>query len=100
MMLIAGFLNQAKKILSKYDEIFQGEPPEQLIEKTHRYIRDLLKSDELLKFVDEAESDEQAAILRCDLLVKKIVESVAPIIPVALRNKSLDAGYFRSALHL
>ena len=99
-MVIAGFLNQAKKILSKYDEIFQGEPPEQLIEKTHRSIRDLLKSDDLLKFVDEADSDEQAATLRCDLFVKKIVESVAPIIPIALRNKSLDAGYFRSALHL
>ena len=99
-MVIAGFLSQAKVIFSKYDEILWGESPEIAIEKAHGTIRDLLRSKEFGTFVADSESDDQAASLRCDLLVKRIVEAVAPIIPISLRNKSLDAGYFRSALHL
>ena len=33
-------------------------------------------------------------------LIKKIVETVAPIIAITLRNKSLDGAYFRTAMHL
>ena len=99
-MVIAGFLSQAKGIFSKYDEILWGESPEVAIGKAHGVIRDLLRSEEFGKFTADSVSDDDAASLRCDLLVKKIVEAVAPIIPISLRNKSLDAGYFRSALHL
>ena len=35
-----------------------------------------------------------------DLFVRKIIETVAPIIPITLRNKSLDGAYFRTALQL
>ena len=37
---------------------------------------------------------------RCDTFVKRVVETVSPIIPIALRYKSLDGAYLRTALHL
>ena len=35
-----------------------------------------------------------------DLFIKRIVEAVSPIVPLTIRNKSLDGTYFRTALHL
>ena len=100
-MVIAGLINQSKKIFTKFDEILYGKPPEVLIEDTHKMIRALLQSDELREFVDKADESGQDCMAFCDAFVKKIVEAVAPIIvPISLRNKSLDASYFRLALHL
>ena len=42
--MMAGCINQAKKILSKYDEVLFGPAPEVLIEPTHQAIRDLFTS--------------------------------------------------------
>ena len=39
------------------------------------------------------------AVARGDLFLKRIIEAIPPIVPVALRNKSLDGGYLRTALH-
>ena len=36
----------------------------------------------------------------CDNFIRKLTEAVAPILPITLRNKSLDGGYFRAALQL
>ena len=34
----------------------------------------------------------------CDQVVKKIVQAVAPILPLALRDKALDGDYLRTAM--
>ena len=46
------------------------------------------------------DSSEEASVVRCDTFIKRIVESVDPILPITLRNKTLDAEYLRTALHL
>ena len=35
-----------------------------------------------------------------NIFIKKTVEAVSPIIPITIRNKSLDGGYFRTAMGL
>lgn len=98
-MMIAGCMNQAKRIVSKFDEILYGPAPEQLVKDTHLKIRGLLTSDEGAKFI-EKRSGEASAEGDSQIFIKKIVEAVSPIIPVTLRNKALDGAYFRTALRL
>ena len=98
-MLIAGCLNQARRILEKYDDILYGPSPEKLIEMTHSSIRDLLTSDRCQTFLKRVGDPDQASVDSCDQFVKNIVEAVSPIIPISLRNKTLDGGYLRTALH-
>lgn len=97
--MIAGCLNQAKRIVEKYDKILYGPAPEILVEETHTALRQLILSDEAQCFLDGARSQDPEVVTECDTFIKKIVEAVSPIIPVALRNKSLDGSYLRTALH-
>ena len=99
-MLIAGCLNQARRIVEKYDEVLFGPAPEELAVGTHKAIRELLCSEECQEFLSTKDSKEDASVTAGDNFVKKIVEAVSPILPIALRNKSLDGSYFRTALHL
>ena len=99
-MLIAGCLNQARRIVEKYDEVLFGPAPEELVVGTHGAIRELLCSEECQEFLSAKDSKEDASVTAGDNFVKKIVETVSPILPIALRNKSLDGSYFRTALHL
>ena len=98
-MMIAGCMNQAKRIFQKFDEVLYGPAPEQLIKETHLAIRGLLNSEDGAKFLaakDEASLEGEGS----QEFIKKIVEAVSPIIPVTLRNKALDGGYLRTALLL
>ena len=97
--MIAGCMNQATRILEKYDKVLFGPPPEAQIEEVHRTIRELLISQEGENFRKEIGSTTPEAVARLDLFLKKVIEAVPPIIPVALRNKSLDGAYLRTALH-
>ena len=97
--MIAGALNQAKRIIEKYDEGLYGPAPEVLVEETHNSIRKLLSTEVARQFVDECQTADPVELLKYDDFVKKIVEAVSPIVPIALRNKSLDGGYLRIALH-
>ena len=45
-MVMAGCLNQSKRIVQKFDSILHGAKPEILIEDTHRKIREVLLSPE------------------------------------------------------
>ena len=99
-MLIAGCLNQARRIVEKYDEVLFGPAPEELAVGTHNAIRELLYSKECQEFLSTREDEEDASISVGDDFVKKIVEAVSPILPITLRNKSLDGSYLRTALHL
>ena len=99
-MIIAGCLNQAKRILLKYDEVLYGASPEVLVEATHTKIRKLLQSDESRKFLGEVGHLDEETTLAGDNFIKQIIEAVAPIIPITLRNKSLDGTYLRMALHM
>ena len=98
-MMIAGALNQAKRVIEKYDEGLYGPAPEVLVEETHDSIRKLLSTEVARQFVDECQTADPVELLKYDDFVKKIVEAVSPIIPIALRNKSLDGGFLRIALH-
>ena len=98
-VMIAGCMNQAKTILNQFDMILFGPPPEKQIEKVHKDLRELLFSQEAATFRDEVDSSDPEAVARGDLFLKSIIEAVPPIVPVALRNKSLDGGYLRTALH-
>ena len=98
-MIIAGCLNQAKRILEKYDEVLYGASPEVLVVSTHTAIRQLLKSEQGVDFMNNQELGEAPASVG-DEFIKKIVEAVAPIVPITLRNKSLDGTYLRMALHM
>ena len=97
--MIAGCMNQATRILEKYDKVLFGPPPEAQIEEVHATIRELLVSQECEDFCREIGSTTPEAVARLDLFLKKIIEAVPPIIPVALRNKALDGAYLRTALH-
>ena len=70
-----------------------------LVEETHNSIRKLLSTEVARQFVDECQTAEPVELLKYDDFVKKIVEVVSPTVPIALRNKSLDGGYLRIALH-
>ena len=98
--MIAGCMSQAKKILESYDEILYGPPPEELVETTHKGISDLLKSEDAKTLFMGSDGALDNSGPEQDLFIKRIVEAVSPIIPVAIRNKSLDGAYFRTALHL
>ena len=99
-MVIAGCLNQARNILEKFDEILDGPAPEELVGKTHEAIRELLASQDcrdVMKKISESGAD---ALASGDEFLRRIIEAVSPIIPITLRNKSLDSAYFRTALQL
>ena len=85
-MMIAGSLNQAKRIIEKYDEGLYGPAPELLVEKTHDDIRAILSSDEARQFVSECNGADPVELLKYDDFIKKIVEAVSLIVPIALRN--------------
>ena len=99
-MIIAGCLEQAKKIIEKFDEVLYGPAPESLVEETHAAIADLLVSDEAKTFQTSGRGDADNDNTGRESLIKKIIEAVAPILPITIRNKSLDGCYLRSALHL
>ena len=99
-MIMAGCLNQAKRILQKYDDVLYGESPELLVQSTHQTIKNLLKSKECREFLREVDGDSEVANPKKAIFIKSIVEAVAPIIPITIRNKSLDGTYLREALHM
>ena len=99
-MIIAGYINQAKRIFERFDNVLYGSVPEALIEKTHSSIGELIDSEECREFVGAAGDSDPSAIAKRDRFIKKIVQEVSPILPISLRDKSLDGGYFRTALHL
>ena len=96
MMMIAGCMSQAKKILESFDEILYGPSPEKLVELTHKSIIDILASVEAQDYFKKSDTTAEEN----ETLIKRIVEAVSPIIPVSIRNKMLDGTYFRTALHL
>ena len=99
-MIIAGCLNQSKRILQKYDEILYGSSPELLIGPTHKAIRELLRSEEARQFVGMEQEGKEVRDLEQESFVKKIIEAVKPVIPIAIRNKSLDWTYLREAPYM
>ena len=92
-------MNQATRILKKYDKVLFGPPPEAQVEEVHKTTGELLLSQKGEAYHQEASSAVSEVAARRDLFVKKIIEAVPPIIPVVLRNKSLDGAYLRTALH-
>ena len=71
-----------------------------LVNDTHSTIRTLLKSPECRRFIDGGNDRQEQTADLGDEFVRKIMEAVSPILPVALRNKSLDGSYLRTALYI
>ena len=93
-------MNQTKIIFEKFDDIPYTSAPEKLVEETHEAVRELLTSPECKVFLSQVGKADKSALTAGDNFVRKITEAVSPIIPITLRNKSLDGGYFRTALQL
>ena len=93
-------MNQAKRIFVKFDEVLYGPSPEVLVEEAHRSLKTLLQSDEAREFVMGVDLPNDNLDTTQTDFIKRIIESVSPIIPITLRNKSLDGEYFRTALNL
>ena len=99
-MMISGCLNQSRRIIGKFDEILFGATPEAMVEECHRKIKNLLCSEEARRVQSNEGKTDDVSVKASDELVKSIVEAVSPIIPISVRNKSLDGGYLRTALYL
>ena len=99
-LMIAGLINQAKRILEKYDDILCGSSPEVLVQESHKTIGNLLRSAECRQLLQVNDKPQDSPGTEFTDIIKKIIEAVAPIVPITLRNKNLDGTYFRSALHL
>ena len=97
-MVIAGCLNQARNIFVKFDEILDGPAPVKLVVHTHEAIRQVLASQDCQDFMGRMSDDGKDALASGDEFLRRIIEAVSPIIPITLRNKSLDGVYFRTAL--
>ena len=97
-MIIAGCINQAKRITQKFDAVLHGSKPEELICTTHAAIKEILRSPEGRELSRDLDSTEDARVAACDKVVKKLVQAVAPILPLTLRDKALDGEYLRTAL--
>ena len=98
-MMISGCLNQSRRIIEKFDEILFGPAPEAVVEKSHKDIRSLLCSEECRNFLSNKEKTDDASIKAGDGFIMSIV-AVEPIVPISMRNNSLDGGYLRTALYL
>ena len=98
--MIAGCISQAIKILEGFDEILDGPSPEELVESTHEDIGKLLESPEALELFGAPADQLADKQQKKDMFIKRVVEAVSPIVPVSIRNKSLDSTFFRTALHL
>ena len=98
-IMIAGCMNQAARIIEKYDKVLFGPAPEEQIQGAHKKIRELLVSQEAMTFNMEATDSSPEAVARCDTFVKKLIEAIPPIIPITQRNKSLNGAYMRTGLH-
>ena len=98
--LIAGCINQSKRIFLRYDGILYGPAPELLVGQTHKAISALLGSDECRSVIALLDSPEDTAAEERDSFIKRVIEAVAPVLPITLRDKALDGGYLRTALHL
>ena len=59
-----------------------------------------MASPECRMFMDGVKKTDQQSTDACDNFVRKITEAVSPIVPITLRNKSLDGAYLRTALIL
>ena len=79
-----------------FDEVLQGKPPEVLVVRTHETIAALLQSVEGQRVAKGSDNSYEAS----EKFIKQIIEAVSPIIPITVRNKSLDSDYFRAALQL
>ena len=99
-LMIAGCINQAIRIFGKYDDVLYGSSPEVLVKEAHRKISELLCSDKARAFLREVPGVEESAEAERTEFIKSIIEAIAPVVPITLRNKSLDGSYFRTALHL
>ena len=87
-------------IIEKYDEVLYGASPELLAESTHTAIRQLPDLEQSQDFMNHHLEQGEASASAGDAFVKKIVEAVASIGPITLRNRSLDGTYLRMALHI
>ena len=67
--MIAGLLNQAKRIFEMFDEVLQGKPPEVLVVRTHETIAALLQSVEGQRVAKGSDNSYEAS----EKFIKQII---------------------------
>ena len=72
-MLIAGCINQSKRILGNFDKILYAKSPVECAEETHKVITKLLASKEALLFQGKAEDNEGPVDPRRVKFIKRVV---------------------------
>ena len=70
-IMIAGCMNQAARIIEKYDKVLFGPAPEEQVEGAHKKIRELLVSQEAMTFNKEASCIFTEAVARCDIICQE-----------------------------
>ena len=100
LAMIAGCVNQAKRVIAMYDEVLFGPAPESLIDSTHKTVGKILASSEGKAFMDKISEGTDVSSAERDKFIKRIIGAVPPVIPLTLRNEALDGGLFRSVLLL
>ena len=96
--MIAGCINQAKRVIGMYDEVLFGPSPESMIDSTHRAIVKMLASSEGKAFMDDISGGKGVSSSESNEFIKKIIGTIPPVIPLTLRNEALDGGLLRTAL--
>ena len=86
--------------MKKYDEVLYVPAPEVLVSETHTAIKKLLTSTEGRSFSEDTELSSAQVGDNGDVFIKKVIGAVSPIIPITLKNRSLDGRYLRTALTL
>ena len=86
--------------MSKYDEVLFGPAPEALIEGTHKAIKDMFTSPEGVAFAARMAEANEDTSTDDDTFIKGVIGVIPPVIPLAIRNKTLDGGLLRTALLL
>lgn len=71
-MIMAGCLNQAKRILQMYDSVLHGDTPEVLVHSTHQEIRDLLQTEECREFFNNQSQAGVTKIVRGTISLRKL----------------------------
>lgn len=89
-----------KRILGKFDDLLCGFSPEEMVRTTQRDINKLLLLEEGRVFFRAVEGVVESSGVDGNTCVRKLTQTVAPNVPITLRNKSFDVKYFRTALHL
>ena len=85
-------------MVEKYDEVLYGLTRQILVNQTHSSTKKWLKFTKCRSFLEHSEVSGDETDDKDDLFIWRVIEAASPIIPIIIRNRSLDGGYLRAVL--